>query len=98
MSVDRAKKISELTATTSAVANDQLIIVTNTAGTAVTKKIVVGNLFGNSSANVRIRSVTTPANSAALANVVAGTLLYDSSYLYVAVANGTLKRVLLESF
>lgn len=95
---DRAKKISELTAATSAVANDQLIIVTNTAGTAVTKKIVVGNLLGNSSANVKIRSVTTPANGASIANVVAGTLLYDSSYLYVAVANGTLKRVSLESF
>lgn len=47
MPADRAKKISELTATTSAVANDQLAIVTNTAGTAVTKKITVGNLFGN---------------------------------------------------
>lgn len=94
---DRAKKISELVTATSAVANDQLVIVANTSGVATTKKITVGNLFGNSAANVVIRSIATPANSTAT-NVAAGTLLYDSTYLYVATANNTLKRVLLSPF
>ena len=44
---DRAKKISELTALTSASSDDLLVIVDAPSGTAATKKITVGNLFGN---------------------------------------------------
>jgi len=45
---DRAKKISELTAANSAANTDYLLIVTNTAGTAVTKRIN----FANAAASV----------------------------------------------
>lgn len=41
--VDRAKKITELTAVTSITNNDVFIVVTNTAGTAATKKITINN-------------------------------------------------------
>lgn len=41
--VDRAKKITELTAVTSITNNDVFIVVTNTAGTATTKKITINN-------------------------------------------------------
>lgn len=38
----------------------------------------------------------TPANSSVA--VTEGQVMHDSNYLYVATANNTLKRVLLESF
>lgn len=41
--VDRAKKITELTAVTSITNNDVFIVVTNTAGVATTKKITINN-------------------------------------------------------
>ena len=41
--VDRAKKITELTAVTSITNNDVFIVVSNTAGTAVTRKITINN-------------------------------------------------------
>lgn len=92
---DRAKKITELSALTAPAAADLLVIVDDVAGTAITKKVTVGDLLGNSSANVVIYN-STPANSTI--TVKKGTLMFDSSYLYVATANNTLKRVALSSF
>lgn len=40
---DRAKKLTELTATTTITNNDIFIVVSNTAGTAVTRKITINN-------------------------------------------------------
>jgi len=92
---DRAKKITELSAMTAPTADDLLVIVDDVAGTPITKKVTVGNLLGNTSANVVIYN-STPANSTI--TVKKGTILFDTSYLYVAVANNTLKRVALSSF
>ena len=93
---DRAKKISELTALTAPVADDLLVIVDDPSGnTPETKKITVANLLGNSAANVVIRNVS-PANSTI--TVTKGTIFFDTSYLYIATANNTLKRVALSSF
>jgi len=92
---DRAKKITELSALTAPAADDLLVIVDDVAGTPITKKVTVGNLLGNTSANVVIFN-STPANSTI--TVKKGTILFDASYLYVAVANNTLKRVALSSF
>jgi len=44
---DRAKKISELTAATGAANSDVMILVVNTAGTAVTKKIAFSNVVAS---------------------------------------------------
>lgn len=41
--VDRAKKLTELAATTTITNNDIFIVVSNTAGTAVTRKITINN-------------------------------------------------------
>lgn len=92
---DRAKKITELSALTAPTADDLLVIIDDVAGTPITKKVTVGNLLGNTSANVVIYN-STPANSTI--TVKKGTILFDASYLYVAVANNTLKRVALSSF
>jgi len=92
---DRSKKVTELTALTSPAGEDLLLIVDDPSGTPVTKKVTVSNLFGNSTANVVIYNVT-PANSTI--TVKKGTLMFDSSFIYVAVANNTLKRVGLNAF
>ena len=92
---DRAKKISELSALTAPAAVDLLVIVDDPTGTPITKYVTVGNLLGNSSANVVIYNAT-PANSTI--TVKKGTLMFDSDYLYVATANNTLKRIALTAF
>lgn len=92
---DRAKKITELSVLTAPAADDLLVIVDDIAGTPITKSVSVRNLLGNSSANVVIFN-STPANSSI--TVKKGTILFDTSYLYVAVANNVLKRVALSSF
>ena len=92
---DRAKKISELTALAAPAAEDLMVIVDDPSGTPTTKYVSVGNLLGNSSANVVIYNAT-PANSTI--TVKKGTLMFDTSYLYVATANNTLKRIALTAF
>jgi hypothetical protein len=59
---DRSKKITELAAASSAIANDVMVVVTNTATTAVTKKITVGALLANISTNVAISQTLSVAN------------------------------------
>lgn len=92
---DRAKKISELTALAAPAAEDLMVIVDDPSGTPITKYVTVGNLLGNASANVVIYN-GTPANSTI--TVKKGTIMFDSSYLYVATANNVLKRVSLSAF
>jgi|LauGreDrversion2_2_1035103.scaffolds.fasta_scaffold12434_2 hypothetical protein len=93
---DRAKKITELTALTAPSADDLMVIVDSPSGTPVTKYVTVGNFLGNSAANVTIFNTTTPANSTI--TVKKGTIMFDSSFLYIATANNTLKRVALTAF
>ena len=91
-----AKKISELNETQSATADDFVVIVDDPNNIPSTKKITVQNLFGNSSANVKLTSLS-PANSTMTA-IKAGVIFYDQSYLYIAVANNVVKRVALSLF
>ena len=106
---DRAKQISELPTTTSVAANATFVVVDNTTAVANTKQISANNLFNNSSFNVTlsntailsantiiIRNNQSPANSTI--TVSKGTIFFDTNYLYIAVANNTLKRILLTSF
>ena len=106
---DRSKQISELPTTTSVAANATFVVVDNTTAVANTKQISANNLFNNSSFNVTlsntailsantivIRNSQTPANSTI--TVSKGTIFFDTDYLYIAVANNTLKRILLTSF
>lgn len=94
---DRAKKISELTSATGASSNSLVVIVANVAGTLTTKKMTVNDFFGNTSANVFVQPINTPANSAAL-TIKQGAIFFDNTYLYVATSNNTVKRVSLSSF
>lgn len=106
---NRAKKISELVATTAPSSDDLLVIVDSPSANAVTKKVTVGNLFGNCSANVTvsnnavlsaknivIRRKDTPSSSNTADTQ--GVLYFDDNYLYIAVSDGTIKRAPLTSF
>lgn len=88
-------KISEFGVSRSASGSDRLVILKDPESVPTNKTISVNDLFGNSTANVVIR-LGTPANSTI--QVKAGTIMYDNEYLYVAVANNSLKRISLESF
>lgn len=92
---DKALKISELGAVTAPSGDDLLVIVDDPSGTPVTKKVTVANLLGNSSANVVIRNVT-PANGTI--TVTKGTIMFDSSFIYIATANNVIKKVALSAF
>jgi hypothetical protein len=92
---NNVRKVSELPTTNSAASDDRLVILKNPGGSPSTRTISVENLFSNSSANVVLQK-QTPANSTI--TVAEGTLFFDETYLYVAVANNVLKRVELSSF
>lgn len=93
---DNAKKTSELAIATSVAGTDRVIVLTSPSSSPVTKSITVSNLFGNSSANVEIYNIVAVVNSSI--TVSKGTIMFDTSYLYIAVADNTLKRITLESF
>lgn len=106
---DRAKKISELVALTGPAAEDLLVIIDAPTTNAATKSVTVGSLLTNCSSNVSIkdgfalsanliinRNKQTPPNSNTV--VSGGTFFYDENYIYIAIANNTLKRVALSSF
>jgi len=84
-------KVSALPKTNSVSNNALFLVVRDPAGSPTSN--------GVSLATIREAMVikTTPANSSAL-TVTNGILLYDSNYLYVAVANNVVKRVALSSF
>lgn len=108
---DRAKKISELTALTQPSPDDLLVIVDGpSSNTSATKQVTVGNFLNNAAANVTvsnthylsannliIRRKQTPATSSGTSDLQ-GSFWFDNNYIYVATANGTIKRAALSTF
>lgn len=106
------KKISELTATTTANSTDYFVLVTDTGGTPSTNRLNAGRLltqglkarFANTTASqftttsdkIVIQNTKTPANSSM--TIAKGSIFFDTNYIYVAVANNTIKRVSLSAF
>lgn len=84
-------KISELTQTSLLSNTDVFVVARGIGGSPSTNTIPLSAL------RTQIPVLNTPANSSAL-TISSGTLLYDSSYLYIAVANNVVKRVALSSF
>jgi len=90
---DRAKSIPELTEATSYNANSYLIIET----TDGTRKISSVNFNKKPTGMYEyVGGPLTPANSTI--TISAGAAFYDNTYLYIAVANNSLRRVALEAF
>lgn len=84
-------KTSELPVT-STLANTDLLLVVRSPGSNPTTNTIALNSF-----RAVLPIANTPANSTAL-TVLGGTLLYDSSYLYIATSNNVVKRVALSTF
>lgn len=96
--VDRAKKISELPVVTSAVGTDLLCVVANASGNAVTSQITVTKLL-TASANLSVTSLRTESTPAtANSTGTKGQIQFDTSYVYVCVANNTWKRASLSTW
>jgi hypothetical protein len=98
----RAKKITELTALTTATSPDILLIVDDPAGAAETKKITVADFFANVSCNVVFNSTTvlpsttTPTGPTSTGRK--GEIRYDSDYIYICVATNTWKRTAISTW
>lgn len=90
MANNSARKISSYSACTAPNANDVLALVGNTSGVNTSFRVTVATLLGNSDANVVIQYSNSVSNSM---TITAGTLLYDSNSLYIAIANDTVKKV-----
>lgn len=94
-------KITELTALSTPANSDVIPIVDDPTGSPVTKKVSVANLtktiYSNTiTANTLIISGSlSPSNTT---TATAGTLLWDESYIYIAVANNSWKRVALSNY
>ena len=78
-------KVSNLAVTTTLSANDRVVVLTNTNSTAVLKTITAGNF--------KLVSNNAPASNTAAG--IPGQIAYDSSHVYVCVANNTWGRASL---
>ena len=101
-------KITDLNSTSS-ITVDDLTIIVNSPDTpdAETMKISIKDFFANIPANthinatlitnvLRVQDSWTPSSSSAACTK--GKISYDTNYVYVAVANNTIKRISLSSF
>lgn len=88
---DNSKRISELPTAANVAITDRILVLRSPAANASVRTVP----FSDLSANL-ILSNTVPANSSA--NGLAGTIRYDSSYVYICVSNNTWKRATLSSW
>ena len=92
------KKITELAATAAPVPNDVLVIVTDVANTAVTKKVTVETLFLAIPAGKITLANTTNAPATSSSNGTIGEIRMSNTHIYVCTATNTWKRAALETF
>lgn len=78
-------KISQLPTTTNVASSDRFLILKNPSGNASVRTVNADIVF----ANITLSS-SVPANSSS--NGITGTIRFDSSYVYICVANNTWKR------
>jgi hypothetical protein len=88
---DNSKKVSELSTASNVASTDRILVLRDPAGSPSVRTVN----FSTLSANL-IVSNTAPANSSS--NGLAGTIRYDSSWLYVCVANNSWKRIQFTTF
>lgn len=83
-----AKRVDQLTVTTSLSANDKLVVLANTSGSPVVRTLSASN-FVNSTPTKFISNSAPASNTA---NGVVGQIAYDSGYVYVCVSNNVWGR------
>jgi hypothetical protein len=82
---DNSKKISELVIASGITGSDRIVILSNPNSNAEVKSVTLDTI----SANIQLNG-SVPATSSA--NGVAGTIRFDTNYIYVCVANNVWKR------
>jgi hypothetical protein len=82
---DNSKKVSELPTASNVASTDRVLILRSPASNASVRTVTMANF----SANIII-SNSAPANSTS--NGIAGTIRFDSNYIYVCVSNNVWKR------
>jgi hypothetical protein len=89
---DRAKKISELTALTTASGDDLLVIVDSPAASPTTRKITLNNLFANVSSNVVFTNNVTASGNTSFSklNVAGNTVANTISSIDLIVTGNTI--------
>lgn len=80
-----SKKVSELPTASNVASTDRVLVLRDPSGNASVRTTTMATLSAN-----LIISNTTPANSTA--NGYAGQIAYDSSYIYICIAENTWKR------
>lgn len=109
MANNDARKFSDYNACNAPEANLYWVVTGNTSGTETTFKITANSLFSNapvdiivsntnvlSTNNFILRDKSTPVTSTD--TVKEGTIWWDANYIYVAIANNTIKRASLSTF
>ena len=102
----QSRKTSAFTPSTGLQSNDAVGAVTLTAAAPNNVIVTIQTLLANSQGDhvvqpnfdLRFGNSNTPANSTAIPTVVKNSIWADSDYIYVATANGTVKRAVLNSF
>jgi len=88
---DNSKKVSELPTAANVASTDRVLVLRDPAGAPSVRTVNVG-VFA---ANLQI-SNAVPGTAAS--SGLPGTIRYDSSYIYVCVANNTWKRAALNTW
>jgi hypothetical protein len=82
---DNSKKVSELPLAANVASTDRVVILHDPSGVKAVRTIP----FGTLSANI-VLSNTVPLTISS--SGIAGTIRYDSDYIYICIANNTWKR------
>jgi hypothetical protein len=88
---DNSKKLSELPTASNVASTDRILVLRDPTGSPSTRTVTVATIGAN-----MVFSNSVPANSSS--NGITGTIRYDSSYVYVCVANNTWKRAALNTW
>lgn len=84
-------KISSLPGTVSVANTDVFLVVRDPLGSPTSNTVSLNTLRN------QLTISTTPANSTAL-TILAGTIMVDNTYIYIATSNNVVKRAALSSF
>lgn len=88
---DNSKKVSELPIAANVASTDRILVLRDPTGNPSVRTAALSTISAN-----LVLTTATPANSNSIG--VAGTIRYDSNYVYVCVANNAWKRASLTSW
>ena len=88
---DNSKKVSQLPTASNVASTDRILVLRDPSGNASVRTVN----FSTLSANI-VLSNSVPATASS--NGIAGTIRFDSGYIYVCVANNTWKRATLSTW